>query len=684
MWISKLELKNFKSYQLQTFDFPKPENGKNIVLVGGLNGYGKTSLLEAIYLGLYGKEAIVHLSRAGLNSSSGYGKFLERALNGQAIRNNREYMSVMVQINLNDTEGYQFIRKWFFTKSGDWTNDDEVLIYEVRDGVRQPQPSTDGMVEELLDRYFIPAHLAPFFFFDGEEVKKLADQSRVEQIKQGMEGLLGVVLLRKLTKRLEQYQANKSQGVPSIDEQKHRDLLEKLTTQENQLVEHQSRKYSLESELEELKAQRDETTTRVIALGGGSSDVATAKDIINEQKDAENEKNEVLDKLDSILSEKLPFHFVSGELRTDLVKQIKGEVQKIAWMDYKNSMEPGREKFMSKFFDANEPAIDPNLTSNQFDAVKARLQLAWESLFYPEPDGCADEIIHDYLYGNKREKVVQQLDNIKIGVRDILGLLERKETLTRKIKELENRYTRIEGVDRDGTLAKLNSDLNSVNSIISVKDREWADLNRQIKSYEQDIANLRATYEREHERFLQANPVKSVVAKAQKVCNLVNELIPKLYALKTQKLAESMTDVYKSLAHKDQVSHISIDEVGQTKVLSKEGDEIDFDRSAGENQLFATALIAGLARVSGMDAPLVVDTPLGRLDSKHRKNILDFWISDSSRQVILLSQDKEIDEEMYKHLMPHIAKTYMLQHQQIGNGVGRTWAVENAYFGEQE
>ena len=71
-----------------------------------------------------------------------------------------------------------------------------------------------------------------------------------------------------------------------------------------------------------------------------------------------------------------------------------------------------------------------------------------------------------------------------------------------------------------------------------------------------------------------------------------------------------MTDVYHSLAHKDQVARIDIDETGQTKVLSKEGDEIFFDRSAGENQLFATALIAGLAKVSGMDAPLVVDTPL--------------------------------------------------------------------------
>ncbi len=682
MWISKLELTNFKSYQHQAFDFPPPNDGKNIILIGGMNGFGKTSLLEAIYLGLYGKEAITYLARAGLKTETGYPSFLERALHGQAIRNSRDIMSVMVQVNINENEAFQFLRKWFFSKSGEWASgSEELLIYEVRSGIRQPHKTTGTHVDELLDRHFIPAHLAPFFFFDGEEVKKLADQSRVEQIKQGMEGLLGVVLLRKLTKRLEQYQANKSQGVSTVDEEKHRQLLEQLTNHEAQLQADNDRRYAMENELDSLKTQREELTSRIIASGGGGGDVATAKEIIAEQKDAEAELTRVLDQLDSILSEKLPFHFVAQELRSELVSKLHAELEKIRWDEHKRSMEPGKARFMSRFSEDGEPAINPSLTDEQRNAINVRLEAAWESLFYPPPEGCADEIVHDYLYGDKREHVIDLMGNLKVGVKDILSLLERKETLQRRIKELINRYTRIEGVDRDGTLAKLNAELNTVNALISQKDRECADLNRAIKSLEQDIQNERATYEREHEKFIQANPVKSVVAKAQRVCDLINELIPSLYTLKTQKLADAMTEVYHSLAHKDQVARIDIDEVGQTKVLSKEGNEIIFDRSAGENQLFATALIAGLAKVSGMDAPLVVDTPLGRLDSKHRKNILNFWVSDSKRQVILLSQDKEIDREMYQHLEPHIAKTYVLHHQQIGNGVGKTWAEENAYFG---
>ncbi|MFN9807906.1 MAG: AAA family ATPase, partial [Betaproteobacteria bacterium] len=206
MWIAKVELFNFKSYQHQIFEFPQPKAGRNIVLVGGMNGYGKTSILEALYLGLYGKEAVEHLGRAGLKDDIGYRKFLERALHGTAIRTGRESMWVKIQVNQTKAEGFEVTRKWFFTRAGDWTGEDEVVIYPVRDGIRGRAVLAEKL-PEMLDQRFIPVHIAPFFFFDGEEVKKLADQGRGHQIRSGIEGLLGVDLLRKLKKRLEEFQA---------------------------------------------------------------------------------------------------------------------------------------------------------------------------------------------------------------------------------------------------------------------------------------------------------------------------------------------------------------------------------------------------------------------------------------------------------------------------------------------
>lgn len=680
MWIAKIELFNFKSYQHQTFEFPQPCAGRNIVLIGGMNGYGKTSILEALYLGLYGKEAVEHLGRAGLKDDVGYRKFVERALHGTAIRTGRDSMWVKIQINQSKAEGFEVTRKWFFSRSGDWTGEDEVVIYEVRDGIRSRALASDRL-PELLDQRFIPAHVAPFFFFDGEEVKKLADQSRGDQIRTGIEGLLGVVLLRKLKKRLEEFQTNRSTGIAVMDEQKHRELFETLTHHEREYEEAKRKQHALDESVKSLQEQRTDFTNRMMQLGAGAGDVASVSDVVKQQADAETELKVTEDALDDLVASKLPFHLVARNLMEGLSKQVQEEIARDSWDSRKRSLEPERAKFIGTFYATTEPPLLPELTAEQEAALQARLNAAWESLFYPMPEGCAEVVVHEYL-GPKRTALLQVMNGLRMGAQDVLGLVAKRESLQKKIRELVNRYTKIEGVDRDGSLAKLNGELTAVNVTLDQRQRELGDVERQMSGLKGTIDQERALYAREHEKFVQANPVKSMVGRAERVCNLINELIPQLYALKVEQLADAMTDVYKKLAHKKQVNRIHIDESGKTTILSKEGEEIPFDKSAGENQVFATALLAGLADISGIDAPLVVDTPLGRLDSTHRANILKYWVSDKKRQVILLSQDKEIDRDTYVAMEPNVGMTYLLQHAEIGSGVGRTTAIESEYFAE--
>lgn len=679
MWISQIELTNFKSYQHQIFEFPQPARNKNIVLIGGMNGYGKTTVLEALYLGLYGKDAIIHLARAGLKGEVGYSTFLEKALHGHAIRDQRDTMSVLIQINVGKFEGFQVLRKWFFKKNGDWDGED-LRLYSVESGVRS-KPIKPEQSQEVLDQHFVPAHLAPFFFFDGEEVKKLANQDRVEQIKQGMEGLLGVVLLRKLQKRLQEYQINKKIGVPNINEEKHKELFETLTKLEQDLENQKRLRFQLEQELDSFKQQRTELTNRIMALGGGGGDIATMREIITEQKDAQAGLDKCQQILDSILSEKLPFQMVSQKLVKDFTDQIVQEKHKIGWDRECNNLKPKKDKLLNKFFELELPQIVPALSNDQTDAVKARIEEAWSSLFFPPPIGCAEKIIHAYLSEEQHAKVLDLITKVKVGSENIRSLMRERETLLKRIKELDNKRARIEGLDRDGTLARLNAELSSSNATIEQKQKEFGGLDREITALVQTVKDNRSTYEREHEKFIQANPVNSLIGKAERVCKLITDLVPRLYQLKTKHLAEAMTLVYKKLAHKQHVDKIEITEDGRSTLISKDGTIIPFDKSAGEDQLFATALLSALAKVSGIKAPLVVDTPLGRLDSLHRQNILEYWVSDQSRQVILLSQDKEIDIEYFLKIKDNVAKSYLLEHQEIGSGVGKTFAKEDCYFG---
>ena len=683
MWISKLELTNFKSYAFQTFNFPQPGEDGNLTLIGGMNGFGKTTLLEALYLCLYGADAMPHLGRAGLKPTEerkGYPTFLERALNGQALSLGRDSMSVKVQALSDPSEGFELTRRWFFTKRGDWNGEEEILLQEISAGISRPIDSIH--LPELLDQRFVPAHLAPFFFFDGEEVKTLANRNRIEQIKTGMEGLLGVVLLRGMQKRLEQYQANNRyrNGNASVDEEKYKELADKLQRDEQKLDELKGQLSEHERELDGAKSKRDELMTRIIALGGGSGDIATAGDIVRQQGLVKTQLAECERQMEDALAGKLPFHLIHKDC-TDLLKeQLRQEIKRRKWDARKENMEPEKERFLSTFFKAAEPQINPALMDSQMDAVLGRLNVAWESLFYPPPSDCAEELIHNYLSDDRRESVLAMTERLNIGAQEIRALVQKRDNLQRELRDLEKRWAKIDGVDRDGTLARINEELAGVSATIDQKERARGDLERQIRSHEATIDQDRAVYSRMHENIVKASPAKSNIAKAQRVRELIDELIPRLYALKTKQLGSAMTCAYKQLAHKSQVDRIEIEENGSSRLLAKDGSEIKFDRSAGENQLFATALLAGLAEVSGIDAPLVVDTPLARLDSSHRKNILNFWTHQSKRQVILLTQDEEIDAVMFEEIGASVSKSYLLEHNDLGRGVGRATAVENKYF----
>lgn len=84
--------------------------------------------------------------------------------------------------------------------------------------------------------------------------------------------------------------------------------------------------------------------------------------------------------------------------------------------------------------------------------------------------------------------------------------------------------------------------------------------------------------------------------------------------------------------------------------------------SAGERQLLAVSLLSGLAQASGRPLPVVIDTPLGRLDGIHRNHLVTRYFPQASHQVILLSTDQEIDRKAWRDLYPYVGHAYRLEH----------------------
>ncbi len=202
MFLRAIKLRDWKGYANATFEFPVPTKSKNVVLIGAKNGYGKTSLLEALILGLYGRDGMSTLARAITSNSDAvksYDEFVERALHAQAIEQGR--LSIHIEIVLEDAiDRLKVVRKWHFTGQAKHRRDqEEVQLYSGRDedpirvpGLRPSREEKDEYYSDLIAQKFIPFHLAEFFLFDGERVQQLAKQQKADTVKMGVEGICGV------------------------------------------------------------------------------------------------------------------------------------------------------------------------------------------------------------------------------------------------------------------------------------------------------------------------------------------------------------------------------------------------------------------------------------------------------------------------------------------------------------
>lgn len=679
MYISKIVLNNFKSYQSQTFEFPKPKGSKNLILIGGLNGYGKTSILEALYLGLYGAGAIEYLGRAGLKTeAASYAKFLTKAFYGHA--DTQKPMSVKIEFLNERNKGYSIERLWYFNKNRSW-DDEELHIFEVVDGIPK-KPRREDDLNDILDREFVVPHLAPFFFFDGEEVKSLAGKDKVEQVKLAIDNFLGIVVLKNLQKRLRDYQANRRKELSNVDEGKLNDLVEKINKLEKSIEEESQNKQKLTMAQREVDAKIENIQNRMLTLGGTNGSISSVKTLTSELGATKKAREEAISSLNAIYSRKVALSLVASDTVSLFRNQVEKELATRKWQAECTALKPQKEKFLHTF--ASFEKYDPPLTHDQKAQLDDAINSAWESLFYPPPTDCTDRCIHTYLDDDQLRSVFDTYVNSLIGKEEIFEKIRETKWHDELISRINAQIAKLEGLDESGAIVE--SIKKEMEALTLKRDefiRNLSLVENKLRADEADLEDKKAQYERENRRFLENAPTNSLLKKADKLYQFIeNKLIPRLYPLKKKLLEEEMTNVYQKLAHKRHIKKIKLDEDASVHLYGENDVELDFDKSAGEAQLFATTLMAALANISGVEAPLVVDTPLGRLDSIHRGNILDFWTDRPERQVILLSQDEEIDTTLFQKLQPHILKSYVLTHVDMGNGIGQTCAREG-YFGER-
>lgn len=301
MKINKVKLYNFSSYEGNNeFDFEITDVGKNIVLIGGKNGAGKTSLFTAIKVALYGPLAYGYV---GVNSH--YISKIKDLINSKAFQ--QEVVESEVQITLQlkierDIRNYVITRKW------DYTNQRLTEEYTVeRDGTQLNDQELSYFENYL--RSIIPPDLFEFFLFDGEEVGNIFSTSTYNTyVRDAVFTMCGMDVFEIIRKFTRGYVIRNN----SIDDdeaydtyESARQQMERLETEKKNL---KSKVYNLTKELEDIEVQLTELATAFKNAGGISR--KEKKQLEDEYNHAEKVKTETLTNIKIFVEGLMPFYIL--------------------------------------------------------------------------------------------------------------------------------------------------------------------------------------------------------------------------------------------------------------------------------------------------------------------------------------------------------------------------------------
>lgn len=660
MILDRISFKNFGVYGgLQKIDLT-PKKGKPVVLLGALNGGGKTTFLDAVQLVLYGSNA-----RCSNRGKLGYKQYLREAIHRGADPAEGSEIQLEFRRTLDGMEHrFILIRHWYEGPKGI-----EEQITVMRDG--EPDSVLAEHWQEYIESY-IPSGISHLFFFDAEQIATLADgENAAEILGTAIHSLLGLDLVERLQSDLVTLERRKKKEKRSDQDLKEIALAEEEVQTLDRLVEetHQHAA-NLKGELEQLDKQYKKKEQQFKAEGG---------DLFTNRKEMElqlNSEEASLLKIEERLRE-----LSAGAAPLLLVPELMDAVEKEARHDIKvRHAHLVSEELVSR----DEALLELIVKEKTGEALRKKIESFLENdrslraklANEPYRLGVDDEFLAHF-----RHLRTKQLPEIDSQIKELIG---EAESWREKVARSEAALARVPDAD---AIAEIQRDLETMKVRIRNRQAEWETAQAKFESmrnrHEAAMAthnkllnqNLDVTFQDEdRERILRhAAKVRNTLAKFRE--HMVQKHAAKIEGL----MLESFSQL---LRKKSLVKAIHIDpSTFQIQLTGADGTDLPMNRlSAGERQLLATALLWGLARASGRPIPTIIDTPLGRLDSEHRKHLVQRYFPVASHQVILLSTDEEIDEQSLQEISKSVSHSYAMIYDEA---LQRT-RVEEGYFWNYE
>jgi DNA sulfur modification protein DndD len=658
----ELTLQNFGAYQgKHTIDLSVDvsQDHPPIVLLGGLNGGGKTTFIDALRLALYGAKA-----QCSTRGNLSYGEFLSQSVNREAkIGEEAAIELVFEQASFNKSE----LRQVPISISRRWTqqpkNGRDILEVRVDGWNNETLTNTwDEFIEEIM-----PIGISGLFLFDGEQVRELALQDTPTQgIVDAIRTILGLELVDRLEIDLEVLSSKKRRESSDIEAFSKLTEIEALIAQQSAEIDLEAaHKSQLENDLEQAKVNLAEAEREFMRKGGkAAGDKHELEQSYQRLKEeADQQRKALLDLAETCL----PLMLIKSPLLEQALSQSQKELhlQKAkAALDLIKE----RDRKLSEFAEQNLPKKYTRLVQEFLETELAQLE---------------DESQDGEIWLGSDLDLVNSLSNLL--EQDLPKTLSLSSNALQKLESCDRESSQIQNVIASAASPEIYQQLlqkkEEAEALCESLVNQLDDSQRNLALLERKLASSKRELENYGTTIVARSNLEFFFQSVVKVQSTMDSFRRELTAHKIAQLENSVTECFLHLLHKSRLVHrITIaPETFRLELYNAEGKSIPKHRlSAGEKQMLAIAFLWGLARVSGCQLPVVIDTPLGRLDSSHRLNLLDRYFPNASQQVILLSTDTEIGKEEVTRLRQNqlIAHEYILDYDE---SINRT-SVRSGYF----
>lgn len=644
MKIKKIELYNIGSYEgVNILDVSDAD--KNIILVGGQNGTGKTTLFESIKLCFYGNRITGYQFSTAI-----YNKKVINLVNNVAKLKGKvkAYIAITIEIfNGQENDTYILKREWDLSK-------EKFESFSVnKNGIVLKEDEFEIFCNYILD--LIPPELFNLYFFDGEKFEDaFLNLKGNENIKKAFLTLCGYDTFDIMLQNFKRISYNKkAKKTSSIAYLESKAKLAELKAKEAIIQENLSKTYS---ELEKLSGIQQELEATYRKAGGVTIQEWNEK--LNQVKKEETKRDFLNSQIKEFANDFIPFLIVRKQ-----VEEVFAEIEKEENFNKQKNLYEEVKKLFSKV--SKKTIEDTAATTEDVNKFIRAFYKELQSEF--GGDEVNIESINPILrlsYSEQQIITKSIIDILHFDKNEILNnrnALKESVAKTKKLREILDNCN-IDNVQKflqkkEQINAEKQALLNKLPELLSQKSTIESEVKMQELVHKHNLKAL--------EEELKNN---SIVDLSSKAILFLEKLQDELLKKKIRKLEELFGKKLNELMRKgsffDKVEidadfniHIyrAVAEHAEMQEIDKEG------MSMGEKQIFVMALYWSLMQLTNKQVPFVMDTPLARIDSSHREKIVRCFFNKLDGQVFIFSTDKEIIREDVELLKPKLGKTFLLE-----------------------